>query len=120
MNTESEVNVYRLDDSNFALVYDGPGSDEVLWQLNSIREKLSHKKFIIRKSKKDRQRSGKNDRGKLDIQPNDINVTISVGIARKNNKINNYDLLVKEALYALKTAKSKGGNRCLRAEDITF
>jgi len=120
LNTESDVGAYRLDSSKFALVYNKVNSDEVLWQLNSIREKLSHKKFIIRKSQKDRQKSGKYDRGKLEIKPNDITFTISVGIARKSESINTYEQLIKEALYALKSAKSKGGNRCLRAEDITY
>jgi len=120
LNTESDVDAYSLDNSKFALVYNKVNSDEVLWQLNSIREKLSHKKFIIRKPKEDRQKSGKNDRGKLEIKPNDITITVSVGIARKNDTINTYEQIIKEALYALKSAKSKGGNRCLRAEDITY
>jgi len=120
LKTESDAEVYILKDNKFALVYTKATSDEILWQLNSIKEKLSHKKFIIRMPEKHRNKAGKYSRGKLEKKSNDITATISIGIAGINGNIQTYKQVFEEALYALNTAKTKGGNRCIRAEDVTY
>jgi GGDEF domain-containing protein len=117
---ESDAEAFRLEGGNFALLYLAEDDTDILWQLNSIREKISHKKFIIRKSEKERRRTNRMDRGKMKDWPDDVFITLSFGAASRKNKRNEYDLLKEEAFKALDAAKSKGGNRCIRYEELFF
>jgi GGDEF domain-containing protein len=120
LEKEIDVEAFYLQDNRFALLYLTNNSSDVLWQLNSIRGKISHKKFIIRKSEKDRQKSGKFGRGKLEDWPDDIVITLSIGVVHKKNPKDTYESIKKDALDALNLAKSKGGNRCISAEDMIY
>jgi diguanylate cyclase (GGDEF)-like protein len=96
---------YRYGGEEFSIVFSGKKSQEAVRHLETLREEIASKPFIIR-------RAGRRDSSKL-VKPdsnNSVTVTVSIGFADSGgNKTSPWDVL-KLSDKALYRAKGKGRN----------
>jgi len=101
---------YRYGGEEFAVIFAGRGAEECLRDLESLRQTVEDTRFILRarfRSKKKRKEKVLTDRGPGERVP----VTISVGVAEKNERHTKWDQVVKAADRALYRAKEGGRNQ---------
>lgn len=106
---------YRYGGEEFTLLFPNKDIDDVLPFLEAVREKIAHYKVVVRSDKRPKSdRDGAKKRGSQQ-KVKTVNVTISIGVARKSRQLNNYEEVIKSADNLLYKAKKKGRN-CVVAE----
>ena len=97
---------YRYGGEEFSVIFPGKLREDVVPHLETLRENISSSNFLLRKS--DRRQQGKNKyRGKH------VRVTISIGVASRNDKYSTPLSVIVAADKALYRAKKYGRN-CVR------
>ena len=109
----SHARVFRYGGEEFSAIYSGRTIKEVLWHLEQMRESLAERKFYIRMSETRRSKRSEKDRGKTTDNGKKVNLTISIGIAQRNNKHKIAEDVIEAADKALYQAKRKGRNQCV-------
>jgi len=103
---------FRYGGEEFAMIFPGKNLDETIPHLNQLRKEVADSGFFLRGSdrRSKEQKSAKGDkksRGRT-------RVTISVGVAERNEQNSNPHQVIKAADKALYRAKNKGRNRVSR------
>ncbi|MGH7521971.1 MAG: diguanylate cyclase [Gemmatimonadales bacterium] len=99
---------YRYGGEEFALVFPGKGQEECLPHLEELRETVETSRFTMRRRFRPRVKP-KNDKGRKSRQA--ITITVSIGVAERNNRYATPDQVVQAADKALYRAKEAGRNR---------
>ncbi|PYP47676.1 MAG: GGDEF domain-containing protein [Gemmatimonadetes bacterium] len=100
---------YRYGGEEFAVIFAGRGAAECLPDLEGLRQTVEDTRFILRARFRSKKKKEKvlTDRGPGQRVP----VTISVGVADKNERHTKWDQVVKAADRALYRAKEGGRNQ---------
>jgi len=100
---------YRYGGEEFAVIFAGRGAAECLTDLEALRQTVEDTRFILRARFRSKKKKEKvlTDRGPGERVP----VTISVGVAEKNERHTKWDQVVKAADRALYRAKEGGRNQ---------
>jgi diguanylate cyclase (GGDEF)-like protein len=99
---------YRYGGEEFALVFPGKGQEECLPHLEELRELVEASKFTMRRRFRPRVKPT-TDRGHTS-RP-EVVITVSIGVAERNQRNTSPDLVVRAADQALYRAKEAGRNR---------
>ncbi|MBI4817721.1 MAG: GGDEF domain-containing protein [Deltaproteobacteria bacterium] len=107
--------VFRYGGEEFCLVYRGRRAEEVFETVDTMRDGLAKRTFVVRapaKSKlpQKRRTSTKKDRGRPAGNKTQLSVTISVGLASKKGQ-KNVDAVMEAADMLLYRAKDQGRNQ---------
>jgi len=100
---------FRYGGEEFTVLFSGKKANEVLGELDSLRQKVQDRKFLLREKKrtgKKKRKSGNKDNVK------EISVTISIGVANSVKGTSPQDVIVEsdKALYRAK----EGGRNCVK------
>ncbi|OGA47792.1 MAG: hypothetical protein A3F74_04765 [Betaproteobacteria bacterium RIFCSPLOWO2_12_FULL_62_58] len=107
-------NAYRYGGEEFTLLFPGKSVDEALPHLEALREDIASRKLALRKSDRPaRADSGKGRRG-AHATDSAVSVTVSIGVAERNERLATPDGVIQAADKALYRAKSKGRNQVSR------
>ena len=100
---------YRYGGEEFAVIFAGRGGEECLPDLEGLRQTVEDTRFILRARFRSKKKKEKvlTDRGPGQRVP----VTISIGVAEKNERHTKWDQVVKAADRALYRAKEGGRNQ---------
>ena len=100
---------YRYGGEEFAVIFAGRGAEECLPDLEGLRQTVEDTRFILRARFRSKKKKEKvlTDRGPGQRVP----VTISIGVAEKNERHTKWDQVVKAADRALYRAKEGGRNQ---------
>ena len=100
---------YRYGGEEFAVIFAGRGAEECLPDLEGLRQTVEETRFILRARFRSKKKKEKvlTDRGPGQRVP----VTISIGVADKNERHTKWDQVVKAADRALYRAKEGGRNQ---------
>ena len=100
---------YRYGGEEFAVIFAGRGAEECLPDLEALRQTVEDTRFILRARFRSKKKKEKvlTDRGPGQRVP----VTISIGVAEKNERHTKWDQVVKAADRALYRAKEGGRNQ---------
>ncbi len=103
---------YRYGGEEFSIIFNGKTVEQCLPQLEQLRESIAEYLLIIRDNKA-RKQAEKNNNPKRGAsrEKSGVNVTISIGIAQREDKEDSPETVLKAADKALYTAKQKGRNR---------
>jgi diguanylate cyclase (GGDEF)-like protein len=116
LKDSSKSKVFRYGGEEFSIIYPGYKVKDVLERLEYVCESLSGKKFYIRMSETKRSQKTEKDRG-IDISDlKQVRVTISIGVAQRNDKFRTIDDVIEAADKALYQAKKKGRNQVVTKE----
>ena len=103
---------YRYGGEEFCIVFAGKRVEQVMPALEELRETIEAVKMQLRSDQRpEDNQQGKKMRGKVSDQANTVSVTISIGVAQRQSKLDT----VKEADKALYKAKAKGRNCVISA-----
>ena len=107
-------NAYRYGGEEFTLLFPGKSVDEALPHLEALREDIASRKLALRKS--DRPARADSGKGRRGVQAADsaVSVTVSIGVAERNERLATPDGVIQAADKALYRAKSKGRNQVSR------
>lgn len=105
-NVGSGGKVYRYGGEEFTIVFPGKVVKEVMGNLENIRDGVAGSPF--HPARKERRKSAK---GKRPGKPRGVTVSISIGIAERNERYPTPADVIKAADKALYRAKKKGRNR---------
>ena len=100
---------YRYGGEEFAVIFPSKDIEKALPHLEELRETISHAGFIVRGRKRSKQKSEqaqKKNSGKATLQ-----VTVSIGVATRDDKNTTPQQLIKAADQALYKAKKGGRNQ---------
>jgi len=100
---------YRYGGEEFTIIFPGKGRKEAALHLEKLRERIAARGFALRG--KDRPKK-KPKKIKSTGSPKRVSITISIGVAEKNDKYKTPASVIKAADAALYRAKKKGRN-CL-------
>jgi diguanylate cyclase (GGDEF)-like protein len=100
---------YRYGGEEFAVIFAGRGGEECLPDLDALRRTVEDTRFILRARFRSKKKKEKvlTDRGPGQRVP----VTISIGVAERNERHTKWDQVVKAADRALYRAKEGGRNQ---------
>ncbi len=100
---------YRYGGEEFAVIFAGRGAEDCLPDLERLRQTVEETRFILRARFRSKKKKEKvlTDRGPGQRVP----VTISIGVADKNERHTKWDQVVKAADRALYRAKEGGRNQ---------
>jgi diguanylate cyclase (GGDEF)-like protein len=100
---------YRYGGEEFAAIFPGRSAEECLPDLEALRQTVEDTRFILRARFRSKKKKEKvlTDRGPGQRVP----VTISIGVAEKNDRHAKWDQVVKAADRALYRAKEGGRNQ---------
>ena len=93
---------YRFGGEEFTILFPSKAKDEAAGHLEALRESIEKERFTYRKKSK--------VKGKEKIVSKQLNVTISIGVAEKNDKFKEADEVLQAADKALYKAKKNGRN----------
>jgi len=111
LRDESRAKVFRYGGEEFSIIYSGYKMKDVLLRLEHVCNSLAKREFYIRMSDTKRSLKSKKDRGQEMDDYKKVQVTISIGVAQRNNKFRTPDDVIVAADKALFEAKKKGRNR---------
>jgi diguanylate cyclase (GGDEF)-like protein len=98
---------YRYGGEEFAVIFPSKDLEKALPHLEELRETISHAGFIVRGRKRSKQKqTQKKNSGKATLQ-----VTVSIGVATRDDKNTTPQQLIKAADQALYEAKKGGRNQ---------
>ncbi|WP_181919514.1 diguanylate cyclase [Alkalilimnicola ehrlichii] len=104
---------YRYGGEEFTIVFPGKSIEHSLEYLENVREEIANYALVLRSNDRpaDRKR-GRERRGSgKSAKPKTTHVTISIGVAARNDELRQPDMVVKAADEALYRAKKGGRNR---------
>jgi diguanylate cyclase (GGDEF)-like protein len=104
---------YRYGGEEFAVIFANKDSDRAIPHLEELREKIAQAGFTLRgrkRPKKKPESPTKKNTGNAKFQ-----VTVSIGVAARNEKQTNPEQVIKAADQALYKAKKGGRNRVCSA-----
>ena len=104
--TGSGGKAFRYGGEEFCILFSGIDIKTVTPTLEALREKVADSHFDLRKQ--NRRQADKKRKTKA---KNSVRVTISIGVAQRNDKLSSPQLVIKAADKALYRAKQKGRNR---------
>lgn len=102
---------FRYGGEEFAVIFPGKSVGEAFTYLDTIRKMIEQSPFTVRG--KDRRKQGKNGKPGGGTRKVDVNVTVSVGVAGRDEERSTPDQVMRDADKALYHAKSKGRNRTI-------
>jgi len=105
-NTGSNGKPFRYGGEEFCILFAGQDLKTITTTLNTLRETVANSHFDLRKQ--NRRQTEKKIRAKT---KNTVQVTISIGVAQRNEKLDSPQAVIKAADKALYRAKQKGRNR---------
>ena len=100
---------FRYGGEEFAAVFRGKTSDEILAHLDKFRSAVESTAFVVRS--KDRRKGSAKKRGKNKFSGQKVTVTVSVGIASSDKNNSDPNQVLMEADLNLYKAKENGRNR---------
>ena len=105
---------YRYGGEEFTVLFPGKSIDEALPHLEALREDIASHKLALRKS--DRPARADSGKGRRGVPATDklVSVTVSIGVAERNERFATPDDVVQAADKALYRAKNKGRNQVSR------
>jgi diguanylate cyclase (GGDEF)-like protein len=107
----SKSKVFRYGGEEFSIIYPGYKMKDVLERLEYVCESLAERRFYIRMSDTKRSQKSEKDRG-IDLSDHkQVKVTISIGVAQRNDKFRTTEDVIVAADKALYSAKKKGRNQ---------
>ena len=109
LSIEGGGKAYRYGGEEFTIVFAGKDATTAAVYLDALRNKIATKPFVIRNKKRPKQKSTKNPTKSSNTQ--NLNVTVSIGVAEKQARHNSTQDIMKSADNALYKAKKKGRNR---------
>lgn len=110
LSRQAAGRVYRYGGEEFAVVYEGGAYEQVLDNLDDLREAVSHKTFYLRGPSRPEQKPRR--RGAKDGEPSrQITLTVSIGAARAGVHYGTPQAVFEAADQALYRAKEQGRNR---------
>jgi len=100
---------FRYGGEEFTVLFSGKKANEVLGELDSLRQKVQDRKFLLREKKRTGKKKRKNG-AKESVK--EISVTISIGVASSKKGSSPQDVIVEsdKALYRAK----EGGRNCVK------
>jgi diguanylate cyclase (GGDEF)-like protein len=99
---------YRYGGEEFALLFPGKGADDCLPHLEELRETVATSRFTMRRRFRPRSKPSA-PKGRKTREA--IVITVSIGVAERNNRQSTPDQVVMAADKALYRAKEAGRNR---------
>jgi diguanylate cyclase (GGDEF)-like protein len=109
LSIEGGGKAYRYGGEEFTIVFAGKEATTAAVYLDALRNKIASKPFVIRNKKRPKQKSTKKPAKSNNTQK--LNVTVSIGVAEKQDRHNSTQDIMKSADNALYKAKKKGRNR---------
>ncbi len=100
---------FRYGGEEFVMVFPGKNLDETIPHLEQLRKEVADSGFFLRGSDR-RSKEQKNEKGDKKSRGR-TRVTISIGVAERNEQNSNPNQVIKAADKALYRAKNKGRNR---------
>jgi diguanylate cyclase (GGDEF)-like protein len=105
---------YRYGGEEFTIVFPGKGVDKALPHLEALRRNIADYTLALRAGDRPAQtESGRKQRGKRRAEKA-VAVTISIGVAERNDRLTQPDEVIQAADKALYRAKNRGRNRVSR------
>ncbi len=104
---------YRYGGEEFVVIFPGKGLERALPHLEDLRETIGRAGFVIRGRKRPKQKPAKT--GGKSIEKSKLHVTVSIGVASRDDKNTTPELLIKAADKALYKAKKSGRNQVCSA-----
>lgn len=99
---------FRYGGEEFTILFPGKSISDVMPFLEELREKIEKRGFIVRSKDRPKKKPKKKTNRSRTARP--IKITISVGVAQKNERNKTPDTVLKAADSALYRAKKKGRN----------
>jgi diguanylate cyclase (GGDEF)-like protein len=100
---------FRYGGEEFTVVFSGTELDKAKQHLENLRQSIAEKKFTIRKQER-RSTAKESKKSRMAKSSRDVKVTISIGVAQRNDKASTTTQVLKAADKALYRAKKKGRN----------
>jgi diguanylate cyclase (GGDEF)-like protein len=100
---------FRYGGEEFTVIFPGKLVDETIPYLERLRKEVEASGFVIRSRKRPRKKPEKPKKGKRPQKK--VSVTISIGVAERNEKQSTPQQVIKAADKALYRAKKKGRNK---------
>ena len=105
---------YRYGGEEFTIVFPGKGVDKAVPHLEALRRNIADYTLALRAGDRPAQtESGRKQRGKRRAEKA-VSVTISIGVAERNDRLTQPDEVIQAADKALYRAKNRGRNRVSR------
>lgn len=108
-SVEGGGKAFRYGGEEFTIVFAGKDAGSAAVYLDALRKKIASKPFIVRNKKRPKDKPGK--KPKKSDKTQELNVTVSIGVAEKQAKHSSTQDIMKSADNALYKAKKKGRNR---------
>lgn len=99
---------FRYGGEEFTILFPGKSISDVMPFLEELREKIEKRGFIVRSKDRPKKKPKKKTNRSRTARP--IKITISIGVAQKNERNKTPDTVLKAADSALYRAKKKGRN----------
>lgn len=103
---------FRYGGEEFTVVFPGKGRDDAVEHLERLRSRIQSATFTVRRFGRPRKKPEPGKRGRRRTRAaKRLSVTVSIGVAERNEKAKEPDAVVKAADQALYRAKKQGRNR---------
>ncbi len=106
---------FRYGDEEFALVFPNKDLDKTLAHLEILREQIGRSAFVLRGKKRPKKMSNSQAKAQHSSGQQVLRVTVSMGVAERNDNHTMAEQVIKAAHEALNQAKQNGGNRICHA-----
>ncbi len=105
---------FRYGGEEFTILFPGKGADEAMPHLEALREEIESYQLALRGTDRPKKaKGGKRQRGGWRGK-NAVSVTVSIGVAERNDRLATPQAVIEAADRALYRAKDKGRNRVSR------
>ena len=105
---------YRYGGEEFTIIFSGKSADKAIPYLEALRRDIAAYTLALRAGDRPAQpESGRKQRGKRRAEKA-VSVTISIGVAERNDRLTLSDDVIQAADKALYRAKNRGRNRISR------
>jgi GGDEF domain-containing protein len=101
---------FRYGGEEFTILFPGKSIQDVLPHLEELREKVAKRAFTLRGKNRGKGKAKRKSKSASSRSARPIYITISIGVAQKNEKNKTPDTVMKSADTALYRAKKKGRN----------
>jgi diguanylate cyclase (GGDEF)-like protein len=106
--------VFRYGGEEFVVLFSGNPYNDIIFQLEKMRKAIERRPFIIRAEDRPKERPEKIRSGASKGRGS-INITVSIGVAQKNDTLRTCQDVIKKADEALYKSKSSGRNIVTKA-----